>query len=1021
MNDNMLRPCSLFHTAILLSLSLAVSAQDYNPFVRQGSITPAPLKPAESSGTGTISFETGNTGADTLKDFKLVINIVLSNGVPDNDIPLSALGGTAAPLFTWEYSARTFKGTQKDTIPGKYTGTIVIAYRVTQNSTQADPANGFRAEVKVGPYTSGNITSDDNTSAYTYTECAPVSPPDISSITQPDCNTPTGNISLSGLPSPGSWTLIRYPQQVTSTGSGTTATVTGLNPGKYYFTVTNSAGCVSGNSSDAVINDPPGSPAAPQPGTITQPDCQTPTGSAVINGLPSGTWTLTRSPGNVSVTGSSASTTITGLAPGSYTFRVTNSAGCTSPSSSAVVIDSAPTAPASPNVNINCLLGTGFAVVTVTNGRNGYEYQLDNGNFQSSNQFIGVANGNHVVTVRNSAGCTTTGNDFTVACGCVNGPSISLSTTTGTTCGTAAVTVTGNRFGGSATQLTITTDGGGSVSPATVTSSPFTFTYTPSASDIGQTINLTFTTNNPVGSPCVAATATYSLAVVAIPSAPVPGTVTQPTCTVSTGSVVISGLPSTGTWTLTRNPGNVSMSGSGQSVTIQNLAAGTYTFVVSSFGCVSPASSQVQINAQPPVPSPPVAGTIVQPTCTTATGSITISGLPATGSWTLTRYPGTVTTTGTGTSTTVTLPSGTYNFTVAGTGGCTSPLSSNMVINPQPVTPQPPVPGTITEPTCALPEGRVVLSGLPGGGWTITSIPAGVNISGSGGSATVRGLIPGTYSFIVRNSAGCSSSASAAVTIPAIPNAPSVVVVNPLPVCSPSTVNITAPSVTAGSSPGLTYTYWTNSAGTVELANPAAVPTSGIYYIRGTNQSQCSAIQPVTVSILDSPVADAGPDQDLQFQFSTVASALEPKPGETGQWKIISGTANFGQPASATTTISDLGVGINVFLWTVTNGVCPPATDTLKISVRDLVIPTLITPNSDGKNDFFILSGIEAFQNNQLTIFDRRGTMVFRDNNYNNDWDGVDQHNRPLDDDTYFFVLRTGDGRYRNGYIVIRR
>ena len=40
------------------------------------------------------------------------------------------------------------------------------------------------------------------------------------------------------------------------------------------------------------------------------------------------------------------------------------------------------------------------------------------------------------------------------------------------------------------------------------------------------------------------------------PAPPSTGTITQPTCAVPTGSVVLNGLPASGTWTLTRNPGS---------------------------------------------------------------------------------------------------------------------------------------------------------------------------------------------------------------------------------------------------------------------------------------------------------------------------------------------------------------------------------------------------------------------------------------------------------------------------------
>lgn len=58
-----------------------------------------------------------------------------------------------------------------------------------------------------------------------------------------------------------------------------------------------------------------------------------------MNGLPApGTWTLTRSPGGTTTVGTGTSTSVTGIPAGTYTFTVTNSFGCTSPSSASVIL-----------------------------------------------------------------------------------------------------------------------------------------------------------------------------------------------------------------------------------------------------------------------------------------------------------------------------------------------------------------------------------------------------------------------------------------------------------------------------------------------------------------------------------------------------------------------------------------------------------------------------------------------------------------------------------------------------------
>jgi len=71
-----------------------------------------------------------------------------------------------------------------------------------------------------------------------------------------------------------------------------------------------------------------------------------------------------------------------------------------------------------------------------------------------------------------------------------------------------------------------------------------------------------------------------NLVVNVLPAAPTIGTITQPTCAISTGSVVLNGLPATGTWTITKMPGGATTRGTGTSTTVSNLSSGIYTFAV---------------------------------------------------------------------------------------------------------------------------------------------------------------------------------------------------------------------------------------------------------------------------------------------------------------------------------------------------------------------------------------------------------------------------------------------------------
>jgi gliding motility-associated-like protein len=939
----------------------------------------------------------------------------------------------------------------------------------------------------------------------------PASPsaPNAGTRTQPTCSVPTGSVVLNNLPGTGTWTLTRNPGGITTTGTGTRTTVTGLPPGTYTYTVTNEAGCTSSSSSNIVINAAPGLPPAPAIGLITQPTCAVATGSVILNNLPAtGTWTLTRTPGAIITSGTGISTTIAGLPAGTYTYTVSVAGGCPSLPSGNVVINAPLPSPGVPTYTVDCTPGFGHAIITVTSPSGaGFEYTLDGGVYQTGNVFNEVANGDHYLAVRNAQGCTTAGGLFAVSCACGNSPTLTLGSVSGSTCGTSSVTVTGNTFGGNSTSVTISENGAGSVSPASSGTSPFTFTYTPAPEDGGRTVVITVTTNNPAGLPCAAATGTYTLTVNATPSPPVIGAVTSLTCTAETGSVALNGLPSTGTWTLTRNPGGITTNGTGSATTVSGLDAGTYSFTVASAaGCISEVSANAVINPQPPLPSAPVTGTITQPTCALSTGSIILNGLPATGTWTLTRSPGGITVTGSGTSSTISaIPAGTYTFTVTNSSGCISLPSEKAVINAQPPTPTAPLVGLITRPSCTLATGSVNLSGLPSSGtWTLTRYPGSVTTNGTGTSRIISGLAAGTYNYSVTNSAGCISQPSANVVIPVQPPTPAVpvienvvqptynvptgsvifsglpssgtwiitrlpdrvtktgtgnsytfeslpagsftftltnsfgcislptdavrisvlgppdiIITDPSPVCAPATVDLTAPEITAGSTSGLEYTYWTDEEAKTAYNTPSAA-TAGTYYIKGTTLSDYFNIKPVIVTIDEIPVANAGPDQTLFLQYSTTLAA-ELNTGESGIWSLRTGTGEFSNDKDPQTTVSKLAFKNNILFWTVTKGVCPPVTDSVTITVSDIIVPTLITPNGDQMNEYFEIQGIEALGKTELIVFDRRGAMMFKDSNYDNKWNGVDYNDNLLPDDTYFYVLKSSNGLSKKGFVVIRR
>ena len=68
------------------------------------------------------------------------------------------------------------------------------------------------------------------------------------------------------------------------------------------------------------------------------------------------------------------------------------------------------------------------------------------------------------------------------------------------------------------------------------------------------------------------------------------------------------------------------------------------------------------------------------------------------------------------------------------------------------------------------------------------------------------------------------------------------------------------------------------------------------------------------------------------------------------------------------------------------------------------IVNNILTPNGDGKNDFFVVKGLEKYPNNKLSIFDRGGRLIYTTQGYQNNWDGY-INGKPLTEDTYYYML----------------
>ena len=140
----------------------------------------------------------------------------------------------------------------------------------------------------------------------------------------------------------------------------------------------------------------------------------------------------------------------------------------------------------------------------------------------------------------------------------------------------------------------------------------------------------------------------------------------------------------------------------------------------------------------------------------------------------------------------------------------------------------------------------------------------------------------------------------------------------------------------------------------------------------------------------------------------------------------LNGTA-FVNPDQTVTYVPNTdfcGLERDTFMYVVENiyGI-DTATVSILTTCEEITVFSGISPNGDGINDSFQVFGIEAFPENEVTIFNRWGNVVFTKKGYTNQegWTGTFDSDL-LPDGTYFYVIDLGNGSQPlSGYVQIRR
>jgi gliding motility-associated-like protein len=97
---------------------------------------------------------------------------------------------------------------------------------------------------------------------------------------------------------------------------------------------------------------------------------------------------------------------------------------------------------------------------------------------------------------------------------------------------------------------------------------------------------------------------------------------------------------------------------------------------------------------------------------------------------------------------------------------------------------------------------------------------------------------------------------------------------------------------------------------------------------------------------------------------------------------------------------------------TVTDANNCKATDSITVdAIKEscLHVYNTLTPNGDGKNDTWIIDGIENYPNVSVKVFNQWGNLVWEHNGYYESWDGT-KNGKLLPAATYYYIIDLGNG-----------
>jgi gliding motility-associated-like protein len=272
--------------------------------------------------------------------------------------------------------------------------------------------------------------------------------------------------------------------------------------------------------------------------------------------------------------------------------------------------------------------------------------------------------------------------------------------------------------------------------------------------------------------------------------------------------------------------------------------------------------------------------------------------------------------------------------------------------------------------------------------------------------------LAGTYQFKYKVEGLCNTSNECllAITIKPIPSLPIITTSGNL--CIGNNIQLSVSNV-----PTATYLWsgpnnFTSNLQNIEFQN-TTMSINGIYTVKTIIDGCESLPKSIEIKLENNPefYLKSGCENDKYFIEAIPINNTYNPDNVNYSWSNDLNNINTNQ---AKIDITGFDIGTYKLTITTPNGCFNQ--NKLLINRTICKIPNGVSPNDNGENDTFDLTGFDV---ELIKIFNRYGTMVYEYYNYTNQWNGQDYNGNILPTATYYYYLKLKNGTEKTGWVYL--